>query len=92
MMMMEPLRRSQNVFVGLFQTGAKMLGLGLGMGLGGGGGDGGRAKAGGGGEAGAGVTSIFLSGPSDGSSSSSNKVSYHNMRYDELYYFILRML
>lgn len=77
MMMMEPLRRSQNVFVGLFQTGAKMLGLG--MGLGGGGGDGGRAKAGGAG-AGAGVTSIFLSGPSDGSSSSSNKVSYHNMR------------
>ena len=75
-MMMEPLRRSQNVFVGLFQTGAKMLGLGMGLG---GGGDGGRAKAGGAG-AGAGVTSIFLSGPSDGSSSSSNKVSYHNMR------------
>lgn len=84
-MMIEPLRRSQNVFMGLFQTGAKMLGLGLGIGLGGGGGDGGRAKAGGG----DGVTSIILSGPSDGSNSSSSKVSYHNMRNDEVYYLIL---
>lgn len=80
MMMMEPLRRSQNVFVGLFQTGAKMLGLGLGLGLGGGGGDGGRVKAGGGAGAGAGVTSIFLSGPSESSNASSNKVSYRNIR------------
>ena len=62
-MMMEPLRKSQNVFVGLFQTGAKMLGLGLGLGTGGSkGGDG------------AGVSAIFLSGSSDMGDRSSNKV------------------
>ena len=63
-MMMEPLRKSQNVFVGLFQTGAKMLGLGLGTG------DAGKFKAG----VGAGVTAIFLSGSNDRGDRSSNRV------------------
>ena len=61
-MMMEPLRKSQNVFVGLFQTGAKMLGLGTG--------DAGKLKAG----VSAGVTAIFLSGSNDRGDRSSNRV------------------
>ena len=76
-MSMELLRKSQNVFVGLFQTGAKMLGLGLGLGSGSGTGDGGRLRGGVGAGAGAGVTAIFLSGSGDASDRGSSKVSKH---------------